>query len=296
LIKVSTIIPAYNAAKFIDEAIDSVLDQTYQDFELIIVDDGSTDNTKELVQTYVEQYPDKVRYIYQKNQGPAAARNTGIKASVGEFIAPLDSDDKWFPKRLEHCVRAIESDDRIGLVHTNTMGISEDGELLGVKKRQKQFLSGHIFNDLFIRKVYISSPSVLFRRECCNKVGLFDEHKTCIGSEDREMWLRIAREYKILHIDKVLAYYRKVASSLSHNSQNMMRGRHYVIEKFCPNGKNKQLRRMALACIYKEFGDEFLLKQEFDAARKQYVKSIGYVPFVIWPWINLFKSLLRIKV
>jgi len=294
--KVSVIIPAYNSCKYIQETIDSVINQTFQDFEIIIVDDGSVDNTKELIQAYIDRHPDKIRYIYQKNQGPAAARNTGIKASESKFIALLDSDDKWLPERLEHCVRALESDERVGLVHTNIMKIREDGQSIGVLDRQKQFLSGHIFNYLLNRKAHILSPTVLFRRECCNKVGLFDEHKICIGLEDREMWLRIAREYKILYIDKVLAYYRVSESSLSRNRENMMKGRHYVIEKFCPDGKNERLRKTALAQIYKESGDGYLLGRKFSMARKQYMKSISYTPFIFWSWVNLVKSVLKVNV
>lgn len=98
IVKVSVIIPTYNYGRFLGEAIQSVLDQTFTDFELIVVDDGSTDNTKEVVSSFKDS---RIKYIFQENCGVSAAQNTGIRASTGEYIAILGSDDKWFPENLE---------------------------------------------------------------------------------------------------------------------------------------------------------------------------------------------------
>lgn len=113
-IKVSVIIPTYNRAEFISDAIESVLNQTFEDYEIIIVDDGSTDNTKQIVQSYTS----KVKYYYQEQSGVSSARNYGIKAATGEYIAFLDSDDQFLPQKLEKQVEVLENNPRIGIVYS----------------------------------------------------------------------------------------------------------------------------------------------------------------------------------
>ena len=108
--KVSILIPSYNNAHYLPQAIDSALNQTFQDFEIIIIDDGSTDNTREIVERYLKRAPDKIRYIYQDNQGLARARNTGLRHARGEYVALLDADDVWLPARLEETVKILDAD------------------------------------------------------------------------------------------------------------------------------------------------------------------------------------------
>lgn len=294
--KVSVIIPTYNCVEFISVAIESVLKQTFQDFEIIVIDDGSKDKTRETIKQYVDQQPDKIRYIYQENQGLAMARNRGIKESRGELIALLDADDKWCPQRLEEGVKVIGSDHSIGFVHANISRITESGETIGTPTRNARFLSGSIFEYLFLRNAHIACPTVLFRKECCNKVGLFDENLTRLGCEDRELWLRIAREYRIEYLDKVLAYYRVRPSSMSKNLNKMLEARLYIVNKFCPEGQNDKLRKLALAKIYRDLGDELLLEHQFGAAKKQYQKSLSFRLFSVWTWINLVKTMLKVKI
>lgn len=298
MVKISVIIPVYNSSKYLSEAFDSVLNQIFQDFEIIAVDDGSTDNSREIIESFINKYPGKIRYIYQENKGIAGARNTGIKNASGEFIALLDADDKWYPKRLEEGVRVIESSTDIGLVHADSIRMSEEGLSLRTPKREKKYLSGYIFENLFLRKADIQSLTVLFRKECCEKVGLFDENPVCMGCDDRDLWLRIARLYKIEYIDKILTQYRIHQNNYSKNLQNMFEAKIYVVNKFIPvNEKDKKLRRLALAKIYKEHGDRLLLRQNFSEAKWEYLKAISFWPLSIWPWINLIKAFLgkRIK-
>lgn len=295
--KVSVIIPTYNCARYIAEAIDSVLNQTYQDFEIIVVDDGSTDNTKPIVDRYLTKYTEKIYYIFQKNAGVAVARNTGIARAGGKYIALLDADDLWLPDALETMVKVLESDDSVGLVHANLKKITEDGKPLGTFKREPQYLSGCIFEHLFLRKAHIFGNAVLFRKECIDTVGLYDPNLSLLGCEDRDLWLRIAKAYKIQHIDKTIAYYRMRQSGLSRHHLNMMTGRLYVIDKFCPaGGKNRILRNKALARIYKEAGDKWLFDRDFAESRRNYLTSLKYWPFSIWPFVNLVKAVLKVKV
>src|SRR5258708_1857585 len=117
--KVSILIPSYNSAHFLSRSIESALSGTYQDFEIIVIDDGSHDNTKDLVQSFIDRYPHKIRYFWQENKGLAVARNTGIAQAHGEYLALLDADDKWLPCRLEEGVEILDADASIGLVHGN---------------------------------------------------------------------------------------------------------------------------------------------------------------------------------
>ena len=295
--KVTVIIPVYNSSRYMSEAINSVLTQTYKDFEIVVVDDGSTDNSKEIVGQFIEKYPEEIRYIYQKNKGIAGARNTGIRNANGEFMALLDADDKWYPKRLEEGIKIIESSADIGLVHADSIRISEEGRPLPTPKRDKKYLSGYIFNNLFLRKADIHSLTVLFKKECCENVGLFDENPICMGCDDRDLWLRIAKKYRIEYIDKILAQHRVHQNNYSKNLEKMFEARVYVLDKFTSeNGKGRKLRRLALARIYKEHGDRLLLKQNFNEAKREYLKAIFLWPFCIWPWINLFKALLHRRI
>lgn len=294
--KVSVIIPTYNCEKYLPETIESVLNQTYQDFEIIIADDGSTDNTKSIVSDYTNKFTGKILYCYQDNNGPAAARNKGIKKAKGEYIAFLDSDDLWLTNRLEEGVKALDSNPDIGLAHANIAFISEDKTLIDIPRRKKKLLSGDIFINLFLRKAHISCPTVIIKKQCVEKVGLFDENPQCVGVEDRDLWLRIAKEYKILYSDKVLAYYRMRGNSLSKNYKRMLQNRVYVVGKFCTDGKHILLRNQALANIYRELGDDFLLTHRFCESRIYYLKSLLHWPLSPWPWINLVKSLCKINI
>src|SRR5277367_6547413 len=116
--RVSIITPAYNAAQYLSAAIDSVVAQTYTDWELIIIDDGSTDETRALVHSYLPSLSESLRYLYQSNRGQTAARNTGIKLARGEFIATLDADDLWLPTRLARGLAVMDRSPCVGLVHS----------------------------------------------------------------------------------------------------------------------------------------------------------------------------------
>ncbi|MBI5874104.1 MAG: glycosyltransferase [Candidatus Omnitrophica bacterium] len=293
---VSIITPVFNGAKFLDKTIASVFSQTYEDYELIIVDDGSTDNARSIAEGYVRRFPDKIRYIYQANGGHAKARNTGLKEARGQFIAFLDADDLWLPSRLEEEVRVLESDPSVGLVHANTVRITEQGELIRVNQRDKRYLSGIIFEYLFLRKADISIPTVLVRKNCLEKVGFFDENLTRLGCEDRELWLRIAEKYKVYYLDKVLAQYRVNIESASKDRSRMLKGRYYVIEKFASaNKKYSHLRKMALARVHRDLADDFLVNGQKADARAQYINALRFWPLSFWTWLNLAKTYLKGK-
>ena len=224
--KISVIIPTYNREKYLSEAIDSVLSQTYQDFEIIIVDDGSTDNTREIVSEYINRFSlqpkadppqaePAIHYFYQDNKGPAAARNLGIKQSKGGYIAFLDSDDVWLPEKLEVQVERLDKCINVSLVYSDMGEINSDGKIIEANTylfRASKRPSGYIFHDLLIGTL-ISTITVMVRKSTLQEVGSFSED--LLVGEDYEMWLRISKFHRIEFVDKVVALRRSHALSTS---------------------------------------------------------------------------------
>jgi glycosyltransferase involved in cell wall biosynthesis len=204
--KVSVIIPVYNAEKYIKDAIDSVLNQTYKDLEIVVVDDGSTDKTKEIVEIQrrkVVRVHVDIEYIYQMNKGPGAARNTGIKAATGEYIAFLDSDDMWMPEKIGKQVVKFKENPDYGLIHTDRIRLEPDGTLRTTKGKT---LEGDVFKELLMGNFIVCS-SVLIKKSCFDDIGLFDEDRNN-RAEDYDIWLRIAKNYQIGFIAEPLIRYR----------------------------------------------------------------------------------------
>lgn len=187
--KVSVIIPTYNRGRFISHAIMSVLSQTYKDYEIIVVDDGSTDDTKKRVQ----KFGDQVRYIYQKNRGPSAARNTGIRRAKGKYIAFCDSDDQFLPDKLEKQMKYIRKHPECRFLYSWYYDVDPLGKVIKKKKplvsKNQQQLQYLLLN----RKLVIRTSTVLVHQSCFNKAGIFNEKYWT--SEDWDMWLRILAYY-----------------------------------------------------------------------------------------------------
>ena len=192
---ISVIIPTFNRSAFLEKAIGSVLSQGYQDLELIVVDDGSEDDTPEVV----SGFDSGIKYIKQKNKGPAVARNLGIKNSKGEFIAFLDSDDWWERDKLGIQLRGMQENPEYFISHTQELWY-RDGELLNQKQKHKKH-HGYIF-DKCLPLCAVSTSTVMARREIFDNVGLFDEKLPCC--EDYDFWLRVSVEHKLLLINRPL--------------------------------------------------------------------------------------------
>jgi glycosyltransferase involved in cell wall biosynthesis len=192
---VSVIIPTYNRMDVLKNAIESVLAQTYQDFELFIIDDGSTDNTREML----AEYGERVTYLFQENRGVSSARNLGIRSSTGRFVAFLDSDDVWLPEKLERQVAIMEQNPDLQLCHTEEIWIRR-GVRVNPKKKHKKH-SGYIFQ-YCLPLCVISPSSVMIRRTLFEKIGDFDE--SLPACEDYDLWLRITKEYPVYFIEEPL--------------------------------------------------------------------------------------------
>lgn len=207
--KVSVIIPSYNYARFLPGAIESVLDQTFQDFELIVVDDGSTDETADVVRPYTENHG--LKYIRQENRGPSSARNTGIRNARGKLVAFLDPDDLWLPEKLRRQVALMDADAEVGLSYCLVDFIDEEGRRF--PDISWPHPSGATYKDLlYLNWVVGSGSSVLIRKSVFDEVGLFDEGLK--GLEDMDMWIRILRHHKSAHADEVLARVRRHVRSM----------------------------------------------------------------------------------
>lgn len=295
--KVSIIVPTFNCSRYLPQALKSILEQSVGDYEVLIVDDGSTDDTTLVVDALKEGFGDRLRYIYQENAGLASARNTAIRYAGGEYIALLDADDLWLPRRLEMGLSVLENNERIGLVHADIIRFSTEGNTLDAPERDRRLLSGRIFKHIFLRTADISCPTVLFRKSCCDRVGLFDENLSRLGCEDRDLWLRIAKLYDVHFIDEKLACYRSHSGSMSRNKEKMLRARLYVVDKHAPRGgEDILLRYRALGKIYRDRGDEMLLSEQFADAKKEYFRALQYWPFNVWALLNMGKALFRMRV
>jgi len=192
---VSVVIPTFNRLSLISRAIDSVLSQTTKPFEIIVVDDGSSDNTS----TFIKNNYKSVKLIKQKNLGVSKARNVGIKNSSGDWIALLDSDDEWKKNKLEVQIKSLSEYDYYSVCHTNEIWI-RNGIRVNQKKRHQKY-GGDIF-DKCLDICRISPSSIIFKKNIINEVGWFDEGLSIC--EDYDLWLRITANYKILFIDKPL--------------------------------------------------------------------------------------------
>jgi len=193
--QVSVIIPTYNRANFLIDAVESVIAQSYQDFELLVIDDGSTDNTKQLLTSYKK----RIRYHFQENRGVSSARNLGMQLTSGQYVAFLDSDDHWLPQKLEKQIEIMEREPELQLCHTEEIWIRRGVRVNPKKKHQKR--GGYIF-PYCLPLCVISPSSVMIRRTLFEELGTFDEDLP--ACEDYVLWLRICQHYPVHFIETPL--------------------------------------------------------------------------------------------
>lgn len=205
--KISIIMPVLNGERYIAEAIGSICSQTYTRYELVVIDDGSTDRTREIVQSFEARLD--LKYVHHARcLGIAPSMNDGVRNASGAFITFLDHDDLWFPEFLQTQLSYLMEHAEVGMVHSDIQTIDSHGEILEASAkrcRQRAQPSGHVFRDLFMHSM-ICGNSVMIRRECFDRLGLFDES---LRWGDYLMWMRIARHYRIDYVDQVLTKYRQ---------------------------------------------------------------------------------------
>ncbi|MGH1335040.1 MAG: glycosyltransferase family 2 protein [Aureispira sp.] len=245
---VSIIIPAYKAANYIEETINSVLQQTYQNLELIVVDDGSPDHQSDLIWPFVEA-DKRVQYIQQPNSGVSVARNNGFSHSKGEFIAFLDADDVWLSQNLEKKLALFAQDKELGLVHSDLAVIDSHSALTGETKSGK---AGYILDDLLAWKgTCVPTPSsILVQREVVTKVGGFDPHLS--NAADQEFFFRVAKVYKIGRVPAVTWHYRVHDNNMHSNIGVMEKDALLAYQRAEENNlfKSKAFRNQCFATMY----------------------------------------------
>ncbi|MBL8013008.1 MAG: glycosyltransferase [Candidatus Omnitrophica bacterium] len=223
MVKVSVIIPTYNRGSLIARALNSVLSQSFKDFEIIVIDDGSKDNT----QTVLNAFDGKIRYVYQANGGIARARNRGIELAKGAYIAFLDSDDYWAPEKLAVQVKILDANPKVGIVYGRMPIVNEAGDVLGMKPNG---ISGKNFHELLRVWGDLPTSSVMTRKECFVKAGVFDPELPPM--EDIDMWIRIAHTYDLYEVEgKTLAYYWRHDHQITQDQIKVHRGLVRIHEK-----------------------------------------------------------------
>lgn len=210
---VSVVIPVFNREEFVGAAIQSVLKQSYRHFEIIVVDDGSTDNTKDVVSSY----GDAVRYVYIDNSGPSVARNVGIRIAKGDYIAFLDSDDLWDSQKLKVQMKEFENDKALGALFTNARYINSEGSIIKESMAGKDYVfSGNFLLEVSAYRFPHASDTILLRKIVLENCGIFNESLRL--AEDIDLWVRIALKYKVGYINEVLASIRVHQVSLMQQS------------------------------------------------------------------------------
>ena len=198
---ISVVIPAYNAAKTISETIDSVRRQTFTDFELIVINDGSSDHTAELVNAVAD---DRLRLFSYENGGAAIARNRGIDHVSGEFIAFLDADDLWTPDKLELQLEALQKHPKAGVAYSWTTHMSQDGKVFYASSSVS--FEGDVYSELLVSNFLTNGSNPLIRRVAIESVGGFDP--SLVSGEDWEYWLRLAAQWPFAVVPKRQIFYR----------------------------------------------------------------------------------------
>ena len=227
---VSIIMPAFNAETYIQSSIQSVTSQTFPDWELVVIDDGSTDTTAQIVKQ-LQALDNRIKYLYQHNKRLGAARNTGIRAARGEWIAFLDSDDQWMPHKLETQLQAAK-DTNADLVFSSGYYLYEDSQQLAPYDSLTGVFSGiDLYRQIF-RHNYIPVLSVMIKAACVRKVGLQEESPKAYGCEDWDYWLRCCRcGASSIGLSNRTFTYRVHDAGMSRNILNMRMAGCYVLFK-----------------------------------------------------------------
>lgn len=272
------IVPAYNAARFLPMALDSVITQSYKDWRIILVDDGSSDETPAVAARYVEQLGSKLLYIHQANRGLPAARNVAIANSSAELLALLDADDIWLPKRLEESLKCFEGRPEVGLSYGFNSRIDAAGEVVDTFTNQSRFPEGHVAPYIYMRTMNLPCPTVTFRRKCVDAIGTFDESMK--ATEDRDLWLRIAQRYTVALVPKVIALYRISPQAMTTDPDRMLKAQLQFVQKhYGTPGCGVRARRVALGWIYRQRAEALAVRRQKWAALGSALRALGYYPF-----------------
>jgi len=271
---VNVIIHTYNNERFIAETVESVLNQTYKEYEIVVVDDGSVDGTRDALIPYMQ----KIRYHYKENGGIASAKNAGIGLSQAEFVAFLDHDDLWAPDKLQLQMECFNENSQVGLVYAKYTSFRDGKEL---RTKPEKGYSGWIFKEL-LSKSFIQTSTVVVKRECLDAVGPYDESFS-LGDE-YDMFLRIARKFQCSFIDKSLTRYRVHDTNASNNDFLFDNENLGVYKKVYNNftdldGVEKKILRKRIARYSMKVAEGLYRQGKQEESKKYQMEANNYLPF-----------------
>lgn len=264
---VSVVVPTFNRANTLAETVESILAQSYRPLELIVVDDGSHDNTAQAIQPYLDKDP-RVSYLAKPNGGVASARNMGVRHAQGEFIAFCDSDDIWKPDKLARQVPLFQ-DPVVSLVYTGVMLLHVNGDIS--PNLSGGYCEGHCFETLLTHNRVACSAAVV-RTASLDMDDLFDERRDLQGVEDKHLWARLARKGTLAAVRDPLVLYRLSPGSVSSNEDRMLKAELLCLDdlraRFPPSSHHeKNLFQYAYAWVYRVYGRYLFTGCSYKAAR-----------------------------
>jgi glycosyltransferase involved in cell wall biosynthesis len=285
---ISVVIPVLNGAEFIADAIASVLKQTLSAFELIVIDDGSTDQTAAIVKTFDDR---RLQYVYQANAGLSAARNAGIRVASAPWIAFLDADDRWLPGKLAAQIDRARSCPDAHMVYCGATWLSRDGEVLA---DIPAVVEGDVLLHLLLGNCIAgSASSTMLHRGVLDKVGSFDEKLRCC--EDWDLWLRVASVTRIVKVEDKLVQIINRPGSLAKDARRMRDAGINVLQKaFSSYAIDfKRVRSRALAATYMYAAMTLHEQRQFGAAARDVARSILHRPTYLPAYWRLVRALLH---
>jgi len=286
---VSAIVPVFNAERYVREALDSVLGQTYPALEVVVVDDGSTDRTAEIVRAY----GDRVRFLQQANKGPAAARNLGLANARGRYIGFLDADDQWLPDKVERQVGLLEANPDLGACYGALVYFNEQGEIASLTHQAVPTPSGWIFEDILTHPGFIGIDTLMIRRDCLDRVGPFNEDLRT--AEDTNLTLRLARHWPFGYLPGPVARYRVHSQSLTQQAgipRGTIRSLDHLVSLY-PDlrpSRNRAMRK-AYALRHMDMCDLALHRGTRKDARRHGLRAVSYAPKSKRAWAYLGRAL-----
>lgn len=285
--QVSVVITCYNYGSYLDTSLSSVLQQSVADFEIIIIDDGSSDNTAEIVKPYLQD--PRIRYIFQENAGQPKAKNRGILESRGDFVAFLDADDVWMPRKLEKQL-ALFSDTQVGVVYSRRLWINPDGD--ETQGNERTLHRGRILNQMFVDNFICFSSSVV-RRTLLLEVGAFDENLPM--GIDYDLWIRLAAICDFDYVDEPLVKYRTGHANLSRNTLRRYDCAEKIMRKSLDDPKIRE--KLAWYVPRLAWADTWSNKAVYLAAAGRFKESFYHLfkAALEQPlYLNLWKRVLRV--
>jgi glycosyltransferase involved in cell wall biosynthesis len=286
---VSVVIATYNMARYLPLAVRSALDQTYKNIEVLVVDDGSTDDTQDVIGSFLDDH--RVRYFTQENKGQAAAKNHGVRESKGDYVAFLDADDIWALEKIDLQLPLFLRSETVGVVHARVLYIDETGKELRVA--DNELFRGRVSGPLLIRN-FIGFGTSIVKKECFDRLGGFKENIRM--GVDYDLWLRFSTQYEFDYIDRPLLYYRVWSGQMSNNCKNRYLNGIETMKNFLqefPGVVDKRTENEAWAHTYVGFGQCVQnVDQRIGAALHLYMRALRYRPSYLPAWRAIINTLL----